>query len=198
MDATSTIKETQKATTTSNPVSNRKQATDAYLPQNPTVILSGVVSSIKTLQSANVLSMDQYLDGLESAMDSLSPVFLKKRLSKAEEGNWFITSFTREQDNKNGFGTQTTSGTIIESCRVSLTLTRNLFAKGLQATTNVPNEFRDLLEEKQEVSSSTGSLDESTPKGKKASEKTQENISSLNKLMGRFLTEVITGEAEVE
>lgn len=172
LDATTSIDVTYPGKLSTHPLHSKETASDHYFTEQPTMNIEGVISDIKSARSNDrEKSTQEYLDGLIRAMQRRTPLWVRHRLDKEEEPNWFITSFNPSQNTTNGFGGirrgPNGDDRVIQSFRVSIQLSRALIAEGATTSVEIPQAFKDVLQEKGRMSSSTQAFDDTAAEQKK-------------------------------
>lgn len=160
LDAHTDIQVTYPARTTSHPTQARKTASDNYILDNPTASFTGIVSDVQSPLTENKKGAGEYINRLLQVRDSRIAVKFKHRLDGEEEDNWFITSFTPSQNNRNGYGGTTPDEKVIQSFGISITLERVAKSKGLVTLVEVPKAYLDGLQKRSEGTGSTNSMEE--------------------------------------
>lgn len=166
LDATTSISVTRPGSLTSNPMHSKVVQSDHYREDQWTMNIDGIISDVKSTRNLDNRGTADYIDGLERAMSRGSSLSVKYRLDKEEESNWFITNLTTNQNQEHGYGA-TRPGSdgvpskIIQSFEVSMTLARAIIPTEVVAEVNVPQAFRDTLQNQGYRSTTTESFDDS-------------------------------------
>ena len=163
LDATTDISVTRSGQTTSHPTASRKRTSDNYILDNPKATLNGVITDIKLLNSQNPLKSGEYLDELDRLMEEKVFLSFKYRLDGEEEDFWLITSLNYRQDQTIGYGGTDSSGNVVQSFTVSMSLEREVPSQGVVADVEVPETFKLALGEKDSSSKSLKQFDEEDP-----------------------------------
>lgn len=159
MDATTEVSGTLSATLSSSPMQDGTNQSDNIVVDTPTCSMSGIITDIKDYRQVDTKNTGNWIDLVNSAINSKVPVFLKQRADKAPESGWVVTSFTHTQTKGNGVGGETPEGKIIQSFQISINFTRPILAKGLQRIPEPDVSYLDALQVKTSKSSTTSQFD---------------------------------------
>jgi hypothetical protein len=151
LDATTEITVTYPATLTTNPVHSKRNVSDNYFTEQPTMTIQGIVSDVKVAGNRGKQGTASYIDGLIAAMNTRTPLSVKHRLDKEEDPNWFINSFTPSQDQQHGFGgfrpgVDGKSSTVVQSFKISISLSQAIIAEAATLSVEVPKAYLDSLQ----------------------------------------------------
>lgn len=168
MDATTEISVTYPARLTEHPLHSRKSASDNYIVNSTKATIKGIITDIKTTNSANLLPTGEYIDEFVKLMSMRVPLYLKHRLDGEEEDGWFITSFNPSQNQRIGYGGSKQDGSVVQSFEINMTLQRALLAQGLRTDVVVAKGYEDALQKKNSSSKSTLQVDPETTAAERA------------------------------
>lgn len=202
LDSTTSISVEYPAKATELPIHSKRTVSDHYFTEQPKMSINGIVSDIKSARSNDPeMSSSDYIDGLRRAMLSGTPLRVKYRLDKEEEGGWFITNLNPQQDQQNGFG-----GTrrvmdpegfmienVIQSFKVQIQLKKIEYAEGSTTEVDVPQAYKDALQSKGNKTSSTQTFGETSGERKKE-EDTYAGLKNAWNMAGHAGRAAITGQ----
>jgi hypothetical protein len=185
LDATTEITPNFPATLTTNPVHSKRNISDHYFTEQPTLSIRGMVSDVKVAGNRENLSTSAYIDGLHAAMAARTPLSVKYRLDKEESHNWFITAFTPSQNQTYGFGgfrpgNDGVMSQVIQSFEISITLAQAIIAESATEDVEVSQSYMDALQKPSSKSSTVEDFGDSK-KDQKDSERIMETIKSVHK-----------------
>lgn len=199
MDAVLTTRAPLTATLSQAPMSDGTVQSDNYIVNMQAITITGVITDIKSAITNNQQSSADWVDGIYNLIRSKSSVSLKYREDKQLETGWFITSFDPGQDKRYGVGAVRDDGTVIQSFKISITFSKPIIARGLTTTVQPPDEYLDLLQNKQDKAAATQEFAEEEPKKQTAEEELEElkkNFVYFNKMADKLGKEAILGEEQ--
>lgn len=198
LDATTDIQVNYPATLTTNPVHSKRNISDNYFTEQPTMTIQGIVSDVKVTGNRGKKGTAAYIDGLLSAMKSRVPVSVKHRLDKEEDPNWFITSFTPRQNTLYGFGgtrpsADGSTSTIVQSFEISISLSQAIIAEAATESVEVAQAYMDSL---QTQSSKTATVQEFGPSKAEQTdlEKAQQSVDDALANRQRYVDAALSGK----
>ena len=148
----------------SSPMLDGTSQSDNYIVGTPKVILSGIISDVKTANTKDKKNTGVWIDKIYSIMNNKQSVLLQHRVDIEPTDGWFITSFTPSQNQTYGVGAKKADGSFIQSFQVSIHFERPILAKGLTTTVQPPKAYLDAMQIKGGKAATTSQFDEEDTK----------------------------------
>lgn len=186
MDSYTSVSAPLSAELSSSPMQDGTNQSDNYTVGTPIVVMSGIITDVKTARSIDTKSTGSWVDRIYSIMNNKTPVLLQHRVDKEPTDGWFITSFSPEQDQTNGVGAKRPDNTYIQSFKIDIQFTRPILAKGLVSTVQPPQAYLDSLQEKGAKAATTSQFNDTKIKDQLSSDRSKAQKDKNLKLANKY------------